>query len=293
MERELWKSLYQLACELDNSWKQGRHLKYDAAVIVGVYLWAVIHDRPTSWACDPENWAGVTPPDPLPPQPRMSVRMRSKNVQALWQAIDREMVSACQAAVVWLMMIDGKPLPVGAYSKDRDARLGIVAKGKWARGYKLHVIWNDGAYPLAWEVTGLNESEMKIAKQLVQHVHQEGYLLGDKAFDGNELFNMAGARGLQLVAPKRRPGSYQYRRQSPYRMRVKDLLESQFGKALYDERNQIERHLGQLTNYGGGLAPLPNWVRRPHRVRTWIHAKLIANARRTQLQHQTEMQAAA
>jgi hypothetical protein len=40
MERELWKSLYQLAWELDNSWKQGRYLKYEAAVIVGVYLWA-------------------------------------------------------------------------------------------------------------------------------------------------------------------------------------------------------------------------------------------------------------
>ena len=36
MERELWKSLYQLACKLDNSWKQGRHLRYDAAAIVGL-----------------------------------------------------------------------------------------------------------------------------------------------------------------------------------------------------------------------------------------------------------------
>ena len=203
------------------------------------------------------------------------------------------MVAACQAAVVWLMIIDAKPLPVGAYSKDRDARLGFVARGKWARGYKLHVIWNAGAYPLAWEVTGLNESETNVAKRLIQRVHQEGYLLGDKMFDGNELFDMAGALGLQLVSPKRRPGSYQYRRQSPYRMRARDILSSEFGKALYEERDQIERHFGQLTNFGGGLAPLPNWVRRPHRVRTWIHAKLIVNARRTQLRQQADMQAAA
>jgi hypothetical protein len=293
MERELWKSLYQLACKLDNSWKQGRHLTYDAAVIVGVYLWAVIHDRPTSWACDSKNWVGVTPPNPLPPQPRMSVRLRSKNVQALWEAIDREMVAACQAAAVWLLMIDTKPLTVGAYSKDRDARLGFVARGRWARGYKLHVIWGTGAYPRAWEVTGLNESDRTVAKQLIPRAGQEGYLLGDKVFDSNDLFDAAGAVGLQLVSPKCRPGNSGHRRQSPYRLRAHDLLHSKFGEALYDQRDQIERHLGQLTTFGGGLAPLPNWVRRPHRVRTWVHAKLIVNARRNQLRQENTMQAAA
>ena len=59
MERELWKSLYGLVCTLDNSWKQGRYLAYDASTIVGVYLWAVINDRPTNWACDPTNWVGL------------------------------------------------------------------------------------------------------------------------------------------------------------------------------------------------------------------------------------------
>ena len=165
MERELWKVLYLLARKLDTPWGNWR---YSTSEVFAVYLWAVVHDRPTSWACDPGNWAGVTPPDPLPPQPRMSVRLRSESVQALWEAIDREMVAACQAAAVWLMIIDAKPLPVGAYSKDRDARLGFVARGKWARGYKLHVIWNAGAYPLAWEVTGLNESETNVAKRLSQ-----------------------------------------------------------------------------------------------------------------------------
>ena len=83
MERELWKSLYQLACKLDNSWKQGRHLRYDAAAIVGVYLWAVLHDRPTSWACDAKNWAGVTPPDPLPSQPSVLVSVLRPGVLRL------------------------------------------------------------------------------------------------------------------------------------------------------------------------------------------------------------------
>src|SRR5207248_3112633 len=130
----------------------------------------------------------------------------------------------------------------GPYSRDRGARRGWIAKGKWARDYKLHVIWSNAAYPLAWEVTGLNESETTVAHQLVKRIHQEGYLLGDKIFDSNKLYDAAGAAGLQLVSPKRRPGGYGNRRQSSYRMRAQDLLNSAFGSALYEERDQIERH---------------------------------------------------
>lgn len=56
MERELWTVLYRRACELDDLWKSGAYSPYDASTIVGVYLWAVIWDRPTVWACDPGNW---------------------------------------------------------------------------------------------------------------------------------------------------------------------------------------------------------------------------------------------
>ena len=47
MERELWKALYALAVGLDKPWGYWR---YSTAEIVAVYFWAVVHDRPTSWA---------------------------------------------------------------------------------------------------------------------------------------------------------------------------------------------------------------------------------------------------
>src|SRR3972149_4197364 len=53
MEQELWKLLYALACRLDKSWPRGL---YKDCEIVGVFLWAVIHDRPTCWATDLKNW---------------------------------------------------------------------------------------------------------------------------------------------------------------------------------------------------------------------------------------------
>ncbi|MDZ4683462.1 MAG: hypothetical protein SH850_00140 [Planctomycetaceae bacterium] len=43
-------------------------------------------------------------------------------------------------------------------------------------------------------------------------------------------------------------------------------------------RCRIELAWGQATSFGGGLVPLPAWVRRHHRVRTWVWAKLLINA---------------
>ena len=50
-------------------------------------------------------------------------------------------------------------------------------------------------------------------------------------------------------------------------------------------RADIERRLGNLCCFGGGLAPLPAWVRTPHRVARWVAAKLVINGlRQCQLQ---------
>ncbi len=84
MERELWKQLYAMVVRLDNLWTNGL---YRHAEILVVYLWAVIHDRPTSWACDPRNWEAA-PPVWLPSQPTMSLRLRSLSVQQLLDRVD-------------------------------------------------------------------------------------------------------------------------------------------------------------------------------------------------------------
>ena len=59
-------------------------------------------------------------------------------------------------------------------------------------------------------------------------------------------------------------------------------------KRLYDQRVEIERIFSRLTCFGGGLSPLPSWVRRLDRVTLWVtakiaiyHARLIIRERRT------------
>lgn len=54
----------------------------------------------------------------------------------------------------------------------------------------------------------------------------------------------------------------------------------ELAKRVYDKRGRIERIFSSLTSFGGGLAPLPAWVRRIARVRRWVTAKVVIyNAR--------------
>ena len=39
-------------------------------------------------------------------------------------------------------------------------------------------------------------------------------------------------------------------------------------------------HAGNAGSFGGGLGPLPNWVRRLDRVTKWVWCKLLINAAR-------------
>jgi len=127
----------------------------------------------------------------------------------------------------------------------------------------------------------MNRSEDKVAIELVAEARGGGYLLGDGLYDSSRVFDAAGAAGYQLVAPREEPDAgLGHRYQSPYRLRCIDLLRRPFGEALYDRRNDVERNFAQLTSFGGGLAPLPAWVRHEHRVWMWVSAKLLINAER-------------
>jgi hypothetical protein len=276
MERELWLALYKVAEECDAAlyWELVRFWDYE---IVGVFLWAVLHDRPVSWACDPMNWPKGLWKGKLPSQSTMSRRLRTTEVQGLLSHMEGRYASLERPGFV--LLIDGKPLVVGTHTKDRDAKWGRAGRG-YAKGYKLHAIFGRGPLPLVWDVAPLNVSEPEVAAQLIPLLKVGGgYLLGDKIFDSNPLHDLSFSTGYQLIAQRKRPGTgLGHRRHSPSRLRSIDLLQTDFGRNLYDCRDDVERKFGWLTNHGAGLAPLPAWVRRPHRVRLWVQGKLLAHA---------------
>ena len=89
MERELWQALYLLATGLDKRWGCW---KYSTAEIVVVYFWAVLHDRPTSWAAQQAEWPADLRPGPLPPQSTLSRRLKQADAVELMTAVEQQLV---------------------------------------------------------------------------------------------------------------------------------------------------------------------------------------------------------
>lgn len=278
MERERWMTLYRKLMAWDHGWIRGR---YSAAVIVAVYFWAVLNDRPVCWACQAVHWPNdLSLRRYLPSQSTMSRRLRQLDVRILLTQIEGWLHRASDEVSPAVRIVDAKPLPVGGYSKDSDARWGYGVRG-FLKGYKLFAIWGNGPFPLCWRVGAMNLSEATVAQQMVRQLRGGGYLLGDRAYDVNKLYDAASQVHHQLLADRKRPrAGLGHCSHSPARLRAIALLKTDKGRRLYRLRTAIERQFGGLTNFGGGLAPLPNWVRRLHRVQLWVHAKLIINALR-------------
>jgi hypothetical protein len=297
MEGQLWRRLYAVVTELGkgHSYKGKR---FSDSWVVLTFLWAVLHDRPTCWACDAENWPEREWWHVIPSQSTMSRRLRTVGVLSL--------LARCEAALRDLFprgpsrWMDAKPLPVGGASKDRDARAGRCVKGK-ARGYKLHLVVDAKSGMVdSWTLAPMAVNEKAAAPQIVPAAAAAApllYLTVDNQYDGNGTYDMvadAADHGPQLVARGRRgeakakaPG---HRKQSPRRLRGMALacgydrplnplnrpgLPPTFGEQLLKDRNGIERVLGLMGNFGGGLGPLPNWVRTPHRVAAWVQGKIL------------------
>jgi hypothetical protein len=276
MERELWPLLYRMLRKVGNDFSQ-KNVSHQPWVIVAVLLWAAVHDRPHSWACRWRNWATTRRrPARLPAPSTLSRRLHSMAVGLLLRALE-ECIRKTQDPRL-LALLDGKPLLVGGPSQDPDAGFGQAA-GHKAKGYKLHAIWAGRAVPEVWTVTALNVSEQVVARELLPAVSGTvAYVLGDGGYDGNALFDVAGAAGSQLVVPMPDPNAGRgHHYQSPYRLRCIDLMRGEFGQSLYAARSAIERSFGNAGAFAGGLGPLCNWVRRWHRVFTWVAAKLLIN----------------
>jgi hypothetical protein len=281
MEHQLWTSIVALLASLDKTPRPTLR-DFSDSEIVKVYYWAVVHDRPVSWACRRENWPIHLRRNPRPSDATMSRRLRSPSVVTLLNEISRRTTAPKEPGIY--SMIDGTPLPIGGASGDRQGVCGRAANGM-ARGYKLHAILNPQGEIAACEITAMNVDERAVAVRLIPQAGIQGYLLADANYDANRLHEVCDRLGdLQLITPRRFARTAQgtgHRPQTAGRRRCLDLWaqpEPRFIDELLDNRRAIERHFGNLTNWGGGLGPLPAWVRTLPRVDRWVRAKLAINA---------------
>jgi hypothetical protein len=283
MEHQLLKEIVAVLASLDKP-RTPTRFDFSDPDIVRVYYWSVLCDRPTSWACRKEHWPIHLRRRPLPSPATMSRRLRSAAVVALLDALERRVTAPAGPGLFWL--IDGKPLPIGGCSTDRQAGYGKAAGAK-AKGYKLHALVGSGGTLAGWRVAPMNKDERVLGERLLKAAPPEvvvGYVAADANYDSNKLHGVCDGRGnLQLVTPRRYgPGKGTgHREQTAGRLRSMALTESPLpglGRQLLHDRAAIERQFGQLTNWGGGLTCLPAWVRTHRRVRRWVQAKLVLAA---------------
>lgn len=278
MERELFVLFVGIVNRLDASKHRPRRATFRDGDIVLIWLWAVLHDRPVDWAVRRSNWPWHDRSRPLPSGSTMSRRLRTASVQALIQAVFFALQTRTPDSR-GVLMLDGKPLTISSHARDRDAAFGRAAGGM-GKGYKLHAITDLTGNVRVWCVWPMNMPEQAAARELIVGLpHPAGAtLLADGAYDVNALYDLAAARGMQLIAKKSRPAAkalgHQY--QSPHRLEALRLqLEN---PKVLDKRRRIEGHFGTMGNVVGGLSPLPNHVRRIVRVTRWVAGKLIIDA---------------
>lgn len=270
MEGELWRQIYHLLGKLGKGYRR-KHEIYSDDWIVAVYLWAVLHDRPVSWACDERNWP-QSMVFALPSPARMSRRLRTESVVGLLKELELAYRNQLPSGL-W-KWIDAKPLPIGNCSKDRQAGYGRCASGM-GKGYKLYAICDSNGALEAWRIGPMNRDEKVMAARLLRQVKGPGYVTADSMYDASPLYATAQQSGLRLVAVKRRGVNLGHRKQRPERLRSIALLNQPFGKNLMNSRRGIELIFAHMTFGAAALQPLPAWVRTHRRVELWVRGKIV------------------
>lgn len=272
MDSHMWKTIYQTIVRMNRTLdNRRRKCQYNDTLIVALYLWSVCHDRPRCWAARRSSYYGPFRPPRLPSRSQFERRLAAPRAQALLQATWNALAESDDPSPISCM--DGRVLAVGPYSQDRDAQKGFCSSG-FAKGYKLHAITRKCGRIGAWRVEPLNVSEKNVADELIVKAKPQGLLLADGNYDVGRLYDLAMVGGALLMTPFKKNAGGGHRRPSPIRQLAIRAWKAG-GKYLYRLRTDIERRFSQLSSFGGGLAPLPPWVRGLPRVTQWVGTKLM------------------
>lgn len=256
--------------------RKGRKPVYTDCLIVKMYFWSVYNDRPLRWASDRKNLKGAMRCREIPSYSQFCKRLKTERIQAMINRVNERMAASDKP--VSLAFIDGKPMPVSESTRDPDARNGR-GNGRFSRGYKVHALGDEHGRIMAFHVTGMNAGEPTVArKHLVSHVPPGTLVLADGNYDGQHLYTEIGARDATLLTPLKgnKRTEQAYRNTTPERRAAMERWrdEPEQTRKLMTKRSQIERIFSAISCFGGGLQPLPSWVRRLERVTRWITAKI-------------------
>jgi hypothetical protein len=267
-----------------------------------MYLWGVHHDRPQSWAADPQHYHGpLFRPRYLPSVSQFNRRIKTPSIEAILQKVHD--VTAQVDRVSSVISMDGKALTVSPVSKDVQATRGHIPGG-FGKGYKLHAQVTEDLRILCWSVTSLHVAEQSVAMAFVDQNPLPGcLLLADSNYDSAPLYKATDKAGIIYFTYLK--GQKQVKNNQHHPVTLRQMGEARrqavaawqehpdLSKFVLSMREGIERIFSALTCYGGGLGPLPAWVRTLERVRRWVGSKIILYHLRLQERLAREIGAAA
>jgi DDE family transposase len=294
MDREIWRSVVRAVDRACRAVKDpGRRPVYTNNLVAKLYLWSVWRNLSLSKACDPERdqFNTLFRPRSLPSVSQFTRRVKSDALQEVLGHVHRQLLACGVASEAGYF--DGKAMAVSPVSKDPDAARGHVSGG-YAKGYKLHAYVNDRRRIVVWSVTPLNTDEKVVAMELCDWLPPPPACgvavdLADSNYDSAPLHKRLAQQDRLLLTPLRgqdrvkrgSDGQLQHhpvtlRQMGPQRREAVELWKGHADLARYvlKMRNNVEGVFSVVTVALGGGAPPPH-VRRLHRVRRWVGAKII------------------
>ena len=303
MDYDVWKQLMKVTrCVCRGVVPSVRSPIYPDLLIVRMYFWNVHHDRPQSWAADAEHYQGPRfRPRQLPSISQYNRRIKTPSVELILQRTHDLTAEVDRASPILTM--DGKALTVSPVSKDSQATRGHIPGG-FGKGYKLHAQVTEDLRIVCWSVTSLHVAEQSVAMTFIAQNTAPGCLLmADSNYDSAPLYKATEQAGITYFTHLKGQKQVKNNQHHPVTLRQMGAARRQ-AVATWKEhpdlcrfvlqlREQIERTFSALTCYGGGLGPLPAWVRTLERVRRWVGAKIILYHLRLQQRLAAGMSAAA
>ena len=134
---------------------------------------------------------------------------------------DRQLRHSCPPACGW-----GKK---GDFDNYDDHALG---RSKGGFSSKIHVIVDALGYPVDFDLTAGQKADCTQAKPLIEDKTFEN-LLGDKAYDSNEIVKDVESKGAQAIIP---PKSNR-------------KVQREYDKEIYKERNKVERFFSRIKQF--------------------------------------------
>jgi hypothetical protein len=284
MGRSQWGIVRAAIRQVTRSFPRLKRAQYGDFLITCLYFWAVLHDRPMTWATDRSHYNRTfRPRGRIPSVSQLNRRVASDRFQRILQRVHERLAgdNRCKGLV-----LDGHALPVNAVSQDRDARVGHiaggVANGGMGKGYRLHaVVTGDGNIP-AFSVMPLNTHELPVARRMLAALRLDlgGVLIfADGNYDAHVLHKDVARRGAFLITHPRGRAKHPVTRRQMGRSRrlLIDLWDNcpKLMHRVYQHREQIERRFGGNLSCTPGLpGGLPKFVRGLPRVRRFVGAKI-------------------